>query len=141
MREFVPWGKRNHYPHMRDFEIALIEKFIEKNPDFFDEVAYSYPVGHGAPADPIVNDETEGSVEYLYYKKIDIFGRKQSTTSIVEVKKKAGASAVGQVLGYRDLYVLDEKPSIVPKCIIITNEASPDFQHIAEKQGVKWFVV
>lgn len=141
MREFVKWEKQAHYPHMRDFEIDLIERYIKKQPDAYEKVAYSFPVGHGAPADPIVNDETEGSVEYLYFKKIDMVCLYGQYVDIIEVKKKAGASAVGQVLGYRDLYILDEKPLTKPNCIILTDEASPDLLHIAKMQGVDIIVV
>ncbi len=141
MRDFVPWKKQFKYPHMRDFEIALIEKLIEQQPKLFEKVAYSFPVGHGAPADPIVNEETGGSIEYDYFKKIDILGKNSNAFFIVEAKKKARASAVGQVLGYRDLFVLDEKPTIKPVCIILTDVADPDFSHIAKMQGVQVIVV
>lgn len=141
MRDFTKWEIQYHYPHMRDFEVNLIEKYILEYPRAYEEVAYSYPVGHGAPTNPIVNDETEGSVEYLYYKKIDILAKKQGKITIIEVKKKAGASAIGQVLGYRDLYILDEKLSTKPSCVILTDEASPDLLHIAKKQGVEIIVV
>ena len=141
MREFVKWEKQYHYPHMRDFEIELIEKYIEKFPDAYDRVAYSYPVGHGAPSNPIVNDETGGSDEYLYFKKIDMLCKKGNTTEIIEVKKKAGASAIGQVKGYKDLLELDEVNTKVSQCVILTNETNSDLEIMAQKAGVKIIVV
>ena len=141
MREFVKFEKRVHYPHMRDFEIGLIEKFIEKFPDAYNEVAYSYPVGSGAPADPIVNDETEGSVEYLYFKKIDMVCKKGNTIDLIEVKKKAGASAVGQVVGYKNLLELDEPQTKVTKCKVLTDQTSSDLAHMAKMQDVDIIVV
>lgn len=141
MRDFTKWEKQYHYPHMRDFEIALIEKFIEKNPEAYDEVAYSYPVGNGAPSNPIVNEETEGSIEYLYYKKIDMVCKKGSTIDLIEVKKRAGASAVGQVKGYKALLELDEPSMRVSKCKVLTDQSSPDLEHIAKIEGVDIIVV
>ena len=141
MRDFVKWEKQAHYPHMRDFEISLIERFIEKYPNEYDKVAYSFPVGAGAPADPIVNQETGGSAEYLYFQKIDMVCKKGSTIDIIEVKKKAGASAVGQVVGYRDLFVLEQKPNTIPKCIVLTDQTNPDLEYIAKMQKVQIVVV
>lgn len=126
---------------MRTYEIGLIERYIERYGDAYDTVAYSYPVGAGAPANPIVNDETEGSVEYLYFRKIDMLCKKGDSIDIIEVKKRAGASAVGQVVGYKDLLELEEKPLKVRKCIVLTDETNPDLEYIAKMQGVTIIVV
>lgn len=126
---------------MRDFEIGLIERFIDKFPDAYDEVIYSYPVGSPPPFDPIVNQATEGSADYLYRRKIDILGFKGNDIDILEVKKQAGTSAIGQVKGYRTLYVRDEKPNVKVGCKIITDIASKDLYDVAFAEDVKIIVV
>lgn len=141
MREFVKWEKQYHYPHMRDYEISLIERFIEKFPDAYDTVAYSYPVGAPPPFDPRVNMETGGSEEYLYQRKIDMVCKKGTAIDIIEVKKKAGTGAIGQVLGYRDLFLRDEKPKERVNVLILTDGTSNDLEYIAKKEGVKIIVV
>lgn len=141
MREFVPWENQYHYPHQRDFEISLIEKFIAKFPDRYEKVAYSYPVGAPPPFNPIVNDSTGGSVEYNYQRKIDIVGIKGANIEIVEVKDRAGISTIGQVEGYRDLYLRDERPPTNPKCVIICASTDNDTEHVAENHGVEIIVL
>lgn len=141
MRDFVPFQKQNKYPHMKPADVAIIERFIEKYPGAYDQVAYSFPVGSPPPFNPIVNDATEGSADYLYRRKIDIVAMKGSAIDIIEVKPSAGTSAIGQVLGYRDLFIRDEKPSVKPSCIVVTDESSNDLDHVAQMQGVKIIVV
>lgn len=126
---------------MKPADVVLIERFIEKYPGIYDKVAYSFPVGSGAPADPVVNQESGGSVEYLYFRKIDMVAMRGNAIDIIEVKPRAGTSAIGQVLGYRDLFLRDERPSVKPSCLIITDETNIDVEHVAEKQGVKIIVV
>lgn len=136
MRDFYKFEKRSKYPHMKPADAELIDRFIEKYPDYFDEAAYSYPVGDGAPANPIVNEETEGSVEYLYMRKIDIVGKKRNFFSVVEVKPRASLSAIGQIKGYYDLFFRDEKPSGEVVKIIITDKMDNDSKFVAAKEGV-----
>lgn len=141
MRDFYPFEKQNHYDHMKPADVALIERFIEKYPGAYDRVAYSFPVGNPPPFNPVVNDETMGSADYLYKRKIDIVAMKGNAIDIIEVKPKAGTSAIGQVLGYRDLFVRDEKPGVRPSCLIVTDDTSIDLEHVAEMQGVKIVVI
>lgn len=141
MREFVEFKKYWKYPHMKPADTAIIDRFVAKFPSAYEKVAFSFPVGDGAPADPIVNEETEGSVEYLYHKKIDMVALKGNAIHIIEVKPKAGASAIGQVCGYRDLYMRDEKPAVKPKCVILTDEINHDLEYMAKMQGVEVIVV
>lgn len=136
MRDFVEWKKQHHYPHQRDFEISLIEKFMEKFPDRYDKVAYSFPVGVPPPFNPIVNDATLGSDEYLYQRKIDVVGIKGQNYEIVEAKKKAGIATIGQVEGYRDLFFRDERPPTKPKCVIICESTDNDTLSIAEAKNI-----
>ena len=141
MRDLMEFKKRNKYPHMKPADAKLIDRFIDKYPNAYTMVVFSFPVGDGAPNNPIVNEETEGSVEYLYQKKIDLVGFKGTSIDILEFRPKAGSSAVGNVLGYRDLFMRDERPGIKPDCIIVTDETNNDLDFVARKQGVKIVVV
>lgn len=141
MRDFVKWEKQRSYPHQRDFEISLIERFINKFPDAYDEVAFSFPVGVPPPFDPTVNFSTGGSDEYLYQRKIDMVAKKGNTIDIIEVKKKAGISTIGQVEGYRDLFYRDEKPPNKPTCKIICESTDSDTVHVAKDKSIDIIVV
>lgn len=141
MVEFLPYGKRSSYPHMMPFDVAIWEKFIEEFPDMYDKVSYDVKVGTPPEFDTIVHPETGGDAINLYKKKIDVIGYKADQIDIIEIKPKAGTSALGQVLGYKILYTRDFKPPVEPKAIVVTDQASLDLGHIAASMGVQIVVV
>lgn len=141
MADEFKYEKRYYYPHMKPNDVAIWERFIDLNPTRFDTCQYDVQVGSPPPFNPIVNEATQGSADALYRLKIDVVAKKDGQIYIIELKEKAGASAVGQVKHYLDLYVRDEKPSNTPKAIIITNSVRQDLVEFAQKEGVELIVV
>lgn len=141
MAELFPYGKRTYYPHMKPNDTAIWERFMSANQAFFDTVQYDVLVGTAPDFDTVVNTETGGSIEALYKKKIDVVGHKDGKIFIVEVKPRAGASAIGQLLGYVELYKRDVKPSVEPQAILLTDTINKDTQMVAEKFKVQLIAV
>ena len=141
MAERFKFEKKNWYPHMKPADVLIWEKFIDKNPDYYDECEYDVPVGPGAPADPRVNEETEGDINALYQKKIDVVGFGDKQIDVVEVKPNAGSSAVGQVKYYKKLYLEDFKPRDEVFAVIVTNAVRPGMAEFCKAEGVVLLVV
>lgn len=139
--ETFKYEKRYYYPHMKPEDIAIWERFIDAHPDMFDWVQYDVVCG----SDPDFIDEMDekigGDSWKLYQKKIDVLGIKDEQLTIIELKPKAGAAAVGQVKMYKKLFTHDYNPPIEPLIMIATNEASPDFREFAKDEGVEVVVV
>lgn len=129
------------YPHMMPKDIGIWERFIMTYPGYFDECQYDVLVGSVPDfADP-AKDPSNAGLDTLYRRKIDVVGWKDGQPYIVEVKPRAGTHAVGQVLGYIQLYERDYKPAVAPKPILLTDTKQEDIQIIADKYGVKLIVV
>lgn len=116
MRE--PYKKSYWYKHMKPYDVAIWERFIAKYPNIFSEVEYDLTLG---PRPPFLKGEPPEMVKswtMLNQKKIDVVGFAGSEVHIIEVKPSAGASAVGQLLNYKFLYLqyIDPGAIIVP-CI------------------------
>lgn len=126
---------------MKPGDVAIWERYIEKYPDAYDKVQYDFWVGSPPPFNPIVNEATEGSADGLYRRKIDVVGYKNDTIDIIEVKPRAGASAIGQVKGYKRLFVRDEKPKKEPQAIILTDILDVDMLDLTRGEGVLLFIV
>jgi hypothetical protein len=137
----LPFGKRNNYPHMKPYDVAIWERFMLAFPDVYDHCIYDCPVGAGSQFDPTVNDENGADLYDLYRRKIDVVGFKDNQIDIIEVKPQAGTSALGQVVGYRELYIRDEKPAVFPKAVIVTDRLLPDMDMLAARLGVQIVVV
>lgn len=141
MPETYPYGKLSWYPHMMPEDVAVWERFIEKNPGYYETCEYDYPVGKvpGFVAnDP---DADQASMERLYKKKIDVVAVKSSNISIIELKPQCTMSTIGQVKGYQHFYVRDVKPGSNPSPVVICGSASEDVLEFAATQGVEVVVV
>lgn len=141
MTETFSYEKRYWYPHMKPLDQAIWERFISQFPDVYDHVQYDVPVGEVPEHATLPVSDLGGTAEMLYKRKIDVVGFKGDQIDIIELKPSAGLSAIGQVNGYRALYIRDYSPSVVPKAIIITDSVDPDAGHVAHLQGVQIVVV
>lgn len=126
---------------MMPADVAIWERFIAKFPDMYDQVEYDVKVGavpEFVAQDP---DLVHRAQAPLYQRKIDVVAYKGGQIDIIELKPRASMSTLGQVLGYKELYLRDIKPNVEPKAIVITDEADADFGHVAASMGVFIVVV
>lgn len=126
---------------MKPRDVAIWERFLTAFPDIYDEVEYDVLVGSPPPFDPTVNPDTGGEISDLYKKKIDVIAYKNGEVAIIEIKPNAGASALGQVLGYVALYKRDIEPTASPQAIVLTDILQPDMEMLSKSMGVKVIIV
>lgn len=128
------------YEHLSENESKIWTRFIEKYPDFFDEVWYDWQVGSFRGNEEL-NEATARNRAYLGKYKIDVVGRKGDTFYIVEIKKDATTKALGEVWAYEFLFK-DENPDKQNlKTMIITNQSMPNICQICEADEVGHYVV
>ena len=101
--EKFKYEKRYWYPHMGPEDAAIWERFIERYPDAYDYCWYDLEVGTLSEVGQKAAAELGGNTQKLYRKKIDVVAAKDDQFWVIELKPKAGASAVGQVKMYRAL--------------------------------------
>lgn len=124
------------YPHMMPYDVAIWEKFIENNPNAYDKVIYDFPVGSNPEFDTALGDNPDATAQALYKKRIDVVGFKNGQVDIIELKPNAGASALGQVLGYVELYKRDVSMTPAPRPVLITDTLRTDMEEMAQALGV-----
>lgn len=132
----VPYEKRSHYPHLKPQEIAIWERFIERNPDAYDEVEYDLALGLKPPFSTLVSPETGGNDERLYLRKIDVVGYKGDSVEVIEIKPNAGPGAIGQVLAYATLYKHFVNAAAKLSARVITDLARADMYILAAQMNV-----
>ena len=141
MVEFFKYEKGYWYPHMKPRDIEIWERFILKYPDAYDKCQYDFSVGDAPAFIDSQSDVIGGSMAELYKLKIDVLGYKDQHIDLIEVKPAASASSIGQLLGYKSLYLRDVKPSMPVFPIIITNEEKLNMRFLCAEQGVTLYVV
>lgn len=141
MIEYVKYEKRWKYPHMGPLDAAIWERFIEKFPNEFEQVAYDIAVGEGTPMDTVVSPDTGGDVNRLYQRRIDVVGVKGASVTIIECKPRATTAAIGQIKGYALLFARDFSTAVGLKKVIVTDELMPEMKFLADSEGVGIVVV
>lgn len=136
MVEFFIYEKRYWYPHMKPNDIEIWERFIDQYPDAYKKCQYDVSVGE-IPQFMEERSSPQGqAMRELYRLKIDVVAYHDGGIDIIELKPSAGASTIGQVIGYVELYKKEYKPSVFIQPIIVTNELKPNMQFLADQQGV-----
>lgn len=141
MPQTYEYKKLNWYPHMGPADVVLWERFISQFPDAYDTVQYDVKIGTVPEFVAEHEDEAMRAQAPLYQRKIDVIGYKADQIDIIEVKPRGGLSAIGQVDGYRDIYMRDFSPPVMPKAILITDRTDVDTQHSAYAKDVQIVVV
>lgn len=139
--ETYNYGKRAWYPHMMPEDVAVWERFIDQNPGWFESCEYDFPVGK--VPDFVTADATgdAATMERLYKKKIDVVGKWNDVVTLIELKPICSTSTIGQILGYKHLYVRDIAATPEPAAMVICGEASEDVKEFAVALGVEVIVV
>lgn len=132
---------RYKYPHLIGEDTEVWSRFVLKFPEKYDTVDYDVKVGSGANTDPIID---EGSKQYwatLTKKRIDVIGHKNDFVTIIEVKKRASLFTLGQILGYRFLYLKEHPELHMVKTLIICESINQDDVNVLSHYGIDFVIV
>ena len=136
----MDYKKQLKYPHLGPEDTAIWSRFIEKYPDYYKSVDYDVKVGEGRDYSGLPEDEYSDDLKYLSKKRIDVVAFTDSDIHVIEVKPRAGLSAIGQSLGLADLYRAIVPADKLVKAVLITDQILPDMEALCLKMNVLIFV-
>ena len=139
-------GKYNYehmrkYPHMIGEDTEAWNRFILKWPNRFDTVDYDIHVGHGAKIFSIEDKKSQAYWTQLTKKRIDVIGYKDTIVTIIEVKKRVGLYTLGQILGYRFLYLREHPEQKSVRTLIICANIDQDDMDVLSHYGVDFYLI
>lgn len=132
---------RYKYPHMIGEDTEVWNRFINRFPNRFDTVDYDVHIGKGVDTSPIRNDSNQKYWAQLTKKRIDVIGYKGDITTIIEVKKRAVLFTLGQILGYRFLYLREHLEQKGVRTLIICSKIDQDDHDVLSHYGIDVYVV
>ena len=136
-----PTDYRGKYPHMFALDIAVWERFLDKLGDQYIGFYYDITCGKPTTAGDHLPDEYKRDAEILSRLRIDVVGKKVEEIHIIEVKPKANASAIGQLLTYKECYITDYKPSKPVAMLLVCGELDQNFVPALERAGISYILV
>lgn len=126
---------------MKPRDVEIWERFIAKYPDAYDTCQYDFAVGDVPPFMEQRSSREGQAMKELYKSKIDVLGFKGDTIDLIEVKPEAGASSIGQLLGYVSLYKRDVNPTLPVRPVIVTDTLRTNMDYLTKEQGVTLIIV
>ena len=135
------YEERRKYPHLIGEDTEVWTRFIRKYPERFDTVDYDVKVGKGTAADSIMDKTSRDQWTQLTQKRIDVIGYKNDFVTIIEVKKRVTLFTLGQVLGYRFLYLREHPELPLVATLIICSTIDQDDIDVLKHYGLNFVVV
>ncbi len=137
MRGRFEFQKLAKYPHMRPEDVAVWERFIEKNPLYFDRVDYDVPCGKGEPQDASLPENIQRDGTILTQKKIDAVAYKLNEPYVIEIGPIANMRKLGQILTYRMLYTADHPDETKLHAMVICGDIERELEEIYTRNGIE----
>ncbi len=122
-------------------EAELWERFMEKHPGRFESVDYDFRVGAGAPVPEGEEPSQARMIKMLSQKRIDVLAWLGDDPTIIELKRRVGLGTMGQVIGYKELFMRYFPAFPEPATLVICHEISEDDRYVVEGAGIHVEVV
>ncbi len=132
---------RYKYLHLIGEDKEVWERFVLKYPDKFDTVDYDVHVGSGIETPEEHESKPAQQWKDLTRKRIDVVAWKNDFATIIEVKKRVGLATLGQVLGYRFLYLLEHTEISSVSLLIVCSQIDKDDIDVLDHFGIQYIVV
>ena len=129
------------YPAMLPAEIAVYKAWLRLHQAEYDRFEYNVRVGPGFDPGGGVPDNIRTMSIANTKKRIDALAWSGSAPTIIEVKDRAGLSAIGQLLGYRVHWQLENPHAIPPKMLLVANRLAPGVQEVLQAHNVPYELV
>lgn len=124
------------YPERTDRESAILRDYLRDYLHTFDRVSFTVRVGEGHTPDPSLPPRIQKQQKFVTQKRIDMLAWRGSQPVIVEVKYLVQPSALGQILGYRQLLTEELPDAPEPDLVVIGRATDPETTRILNSHGV-----
>jgi len=129
------------YTHLLPNEVRIWERFLANPPWPITSVTYDFHVGDGMPIEPGWDEGIIRMVRAITRKRIDAVVRTDGYTYIIEIKPRAGMSALGQLLAYRHLFLREHQPVGQLKLAVVCERLEPDMDVVFKAHGIEVYIV
>jgi hypothetical protein len=134
-------AERLTYPGLLPREIIVLRNWLKLHESEYDRFDYNVRLGDGFDPGPTFEPNIRDMAIQNTQKRVDAVGYKGSTATLIEVKDRAGFSAIGQIVGYDALWRKANPAAPEPKLLLVCNRFAPDILPVLERQGIEINVV
>jgi hypothetical protein len=114
------------FVHMAPEDTSIWLRYLEAGGGINAPFSYDVRVGNGVTMPEGSSSFAIKSAAALTTKRIDVMWNDGPVPVICEIKKRAGATAIGQLVLYRNLWVAQFPNGQTPRLFLLTDELQPD---------------
>ncbi len=129
------------YPHLLEVDIAVWLRYLNKHPDLYDAIEYDIRVGDGRDPGPDYPDNIRRMALDLSRRRIDAIGHTLDTITLIEITRRAGLTAIGQLIAYPILYAASYPTTRPVQMLLVCEELATGVQPVLEAQRIPWELV
>lgn len=129
------------YPHLLGSDVPIWQRFIVSDLNIYDSFDYDVHVGQGQETPDDLDPTMREMFKALTQRRIDVVGWRGDFPSLIEVKKYAGVSAIGQILCYRVLWQETFEAPIYPDLVLLTDFENRDTKNLCLYYSIQYIII
>lgn len=128
---------RLRFPGLLPREVLVLKAWLNLHEAEFDRFDYNVRLGEGNdPGSQFPQGIRDMAIKNTQ-KRVDAVAYKSDQPTLIEVKDRAGFSAIGQIVGYDALWRHQFPTTPAPKMLIVCNRFASDILPVLQRQGIE----
>ena len=132
---------RLRFPGMLPREVLIFKTWLASHESEYDSFDYNARIGAGFDPGAAWGESIRAMAIANSQKRLDVVAMQGSQATLCEVKDRAGAAALGQLLTYMPLWSIAHPDLPRARMRLITNRLQPDIGVVATFWGIEVDVV
>lgn len=137
----TPQSERLTYPALLPAEINVLRAWLRLHEAEYTKFDYNVRVGPGFDPGPSSPDYIRKMARDSTRKRMDALAWAGSQPTIIEVKDRAGLSAVGQLMGYVVHWKIEHPHEVPPKALLVANRLAPGVAEVLQAHNIPFELV
>ena len=129
------------YPHLLTEDITVWERYLELHPDLYQSIEYDVRVGDGRDPGPDYADNIRQMALDLSRRRIDAIGHTNTDITLIEITRRAGLTAVGQLFTYPVLYAQSYPTTKPVKVLLVCERLATGVAPVLLQHHITWETV
>lgn len=132
---------RLKWPGMLPAEVLIFKNWLEKYAANYDRIEGNVRIGAGFDPGAAWPEEQRRNAIMNTKLRIDAVAYNGEKPTLIEVKRRAGASAIGQLLTYEAVWMKDFPATPEPGLALVTNDLQDNMMPLVTKAGIQVYIV
>lgn len=127
---------RFRFPGLLPREILVLRAWLKLHEAEYDRFDFNVRMGSGFDPGPTFPQNIRDMAVQNTQKRVDAVGYRGEEATLIEVKDRAGYSAIGQLVGYFHLYKAANPTKPTPIMLLVANRIVDDIMPVLTGAGI-----